>query len=202
MLLTRREWPVFIVNLTYLAVFAAISARKRNIEFLLYVGVVTVLVGVILWKQRSIQFDRLILWGLTLWGFLHLSGGNITVGDGILYEVVLVPLIPKYHVLRYDQLIHLIGFGVATLLCHHLLRPFLRDGILKWGTLSFLLVLMGSGFGALNEIVEFIADETVPETYVGGYNNTMLDLVFNLFGALLAVMWLALRRRRECSQSD
>jgi len=45
-----------------------------------------------------------------------------------------------------------------------------------------LVVLMGSGIGAVNEIIEFIAVKSVPETNVGGYDNTLWDLIFNLFG--------------------
>jgi hypothetical protein len=34
----------------------------------------------------------------------------------------------------------------------------------------------------------------MPETGVGGYDNTMQDLVFNLFGGIAAVLWLTWRR--------
>ena len=46
----------------------------------------------------------------------------------------------------------------------------------------------GMGFGALNEMIEFIATLTIPETNVGGYNNTGWDLVFNLIGCALAAI--------------
>ena len=82
----------------------------------------------------------------------------------------------------------------GTLLCHHMLRRYLRDNIDRRGTLIFLVVLMGSGLGAVNEMIEFLAVLTFPETGVGGYENTMLDIVFNLFGGVLAVTWLARTR--------
>ena len=56
---------------------------------------------------------------------------------------------------------------------------------------------MGAGVGSINEVLEFIAVERVPETNVGGYDNTMLDLIFNLIGGVLAVAFLAWRRRVE-----
>jgi hypothetical protein len=65
--------------------------------------------------------------------------------------------------------------------------------------LSILIVLMGSGLGAINEIIEFIAVKTLPETNVGGYDNTLWDLIFNLIGGLLAVGWLTLRRQRRAA---
>ena len=192
MLLTRRETPVLIANLVYVPAFTVIALRNLNFEFVLYVGVILIIAAWVVWKQRSVRFDLPILWGLTIWGLLHMAGGNIRVGDDVLYGLQLIPV-----VLRYDQLVHAFGFGTATLVCHHLLKPYLRDGLDRWRTLSILIVLMGSGLGAINEIIEFIAVKTLPETNVGGYDNTLWDLIFNLIGGLLAVAWLTLRRRRQ-----
>ena len=124
-----------------------------------------------------------------------MAGGNVRVGDDVLYGLQLIPV-----VLRYDQLVHAFGFGTATLVCHHLLKPYLREGIDRWRTLSILIVLMGSGLGAVNEIIEFAAVKTLPETHVGGYDNTLWDLIFNLIGGVLAVAWLA--RRRSVAQAE
>ena len=43
-------------------------------------------------------------------------------------------------------------------------------------------------------MIEFLAVQTFPETGVGGYENTMLDIVFNTLGGILAVTWLTRRR--------
>ena len=195
MLLTRREIPVLIVNLIYVPIFTGIALTRTNYEFLLYAGVILVIAAWILWKQRRVRFDLPILWGLTIWGVLHMAGGNLRVGAGVLYSVELLPLAPAYNVLRYDQFVHMFGFGVATLICHHLLRPYLKENLERWWTLALLIVLMGSGVGAINEILEFIAVVTMPETGVGGYDNTMLDLCFNLLGGILAVIWLTWQRK-------
>jgi len=50
--------------------------------------------------------------------------------------------------------------------------------------------MAGLGVGALNEIIEFIIAQIVPETGVGGYLNTSLDLVSNLIGAILAMLYI------------
>ena len=197
MLLTKREWPVLIVNLLYVSIFTVVGLLHLDFEFLLYSGVVLGVLLLILWKQRRVEFDLPILWGLTVWGLLHLAGGNLPIKDGVLYDVELLRLIPAYDILRYDQVVHTFGFAVATLVCHHLLRPYLKADIARWWTLAFLVVLMGSGVGALNEIVEFVVVVLVPETGVGGYENTALDLVFNLIGGILAVAWLTWRHWRQ-----
>ncbi|MFH1111413.1 MAG: DUF2238 domain-containing protein [Planctomycetota bacterium] len=196
MLLTRRETPVLIANLVYVPAFTVIALRNLNFEFVLYVAVILIVAAWVVWKQRSVRFDLPILWGLTIWGLLHMAGGNIRAGDDVLYGLRLIPV-----VLRYDQLVHAFGFGTATLVCHHLLKPYLRDGLDRRRTLSILVVLMGSGLGAINEIIEFIAVKTLPDTHVGGYDNTLWDLIFNLIGGLLAVAWLTVRRRRQAARS-
>ncbi len=161
----------------------------------MYAAVVMAAALWILWKQRSVKFDLLILWGLSLWGLLHMVGGNIRIEGEVIYGAEVIRIFPRFHILRYDQIVHLLGFGVATLMCHHLLRPYLRESFESWWPLAMLVILMGSGLGAINEIIEFIAVETIPETGVGGYQNTLLDLCFNLLGGILAVLWLIVRRK-------
>lgn len=194
MLLTKRERQIVVVNIINIAIFTVIALRRSNLEFLLYLGVIVAVFTWLVVRQRAIKFDLTILWGMTAWGLMHMCGGLLHVNGETLYSLELVSLVPDLHILRYDQFVHTFGFGVATLLCHHLLRPFLRDNIDRRGTLLFLVVLMGSGLGAVNEMIEFLAVLTVPETGVGGYQNTMLDIVFNLLGGILAVIWLARRR--------
>ncbi len=188
MRLQPHERLIALVNVTYIAIFTGVALTRSNFEFVLYAGVVIVLFLILLLKQHTIRFDRTILWGLTLWGLMHLAGGNIRVDPDVLYTLQLIP-----GLLRYDQLVHFFGFAVATLACHHLLRPYLRDNIARGASLYVLVILMGQGLGATNEIIEFAAVKTVPETGVGGYDNTLWDLVFNLLGACVAVIYLHVR---------
>jgi uncharacterized membrane protein YjdF len=173
---------------------------RSNYEFLLYVAVILVVAGLILFSQPRIRFGPPVLWGLTVWGFLHMAGGNVAVGDGVLYGMTLVPIVERvapdgepFVLLRYDQLVHTFGFGVATLVMHHLLRPQLRPARRTAPSLFIMVILIGCGVGAANEVIEFAAVLIFPETGVGGYYNTALDLVFNLLGATLAATWLAVR---------
>jgi hypothetical protein len=53
------------------------------------------------------------------------------------------------------------------------------------------------GLGAVNEIIEFAAVLGLPDTNVGGYLNTGLDLVFNAIGAIIAMALAALLERRR-----
>jgi hypothetical protein len=50
--------------------------------------------------------------------------------------------------------------------------------------------MAGLGLGALKEIIEFIMTVVLPNTNVGGCENTALDLVSNFIGALIAIFYL------------
>jgi len=204
MLIRRNEIPVFVVNLLYVLVFGSLSVGQANWEFVIYTGVIVVFFTLILIGQHRVQFPPFILWGLTLWGLLHMAGGHISVGGVRLYEVVPLRLATteQYAILRYDQIIHTIGFGVATLVCHHLLSRHLAPDARPTVTLSALVVLMGMGLGAFNEVIELLVVFVVPDSGVGGYYNTALDLLFNMIGAILAVVLINVRAaaRRRAAQ--
>jgi hypothetical protein len=44
------------------------------------------------------------------------------------------------------------------------------------------------GFGAANELFEFLSSLRFTDAYVGGLDNTGWDLVFNTFGSLMAAV--------------
>jgi len=184
-------WPLAALLLA-LVPFTVFFMYRQNYEFLLYVGVIVFFLVVVALTNGRVRYPMLLLWGLVVWAIMHMCGGGIPVGEGVLYGVMLVPLSETIPVIRYDQVVHVFGFGVSTLLMYHLLRPLLRNDIRHFAALSIVVAMAGLGTGALNEIVEFIATLAVPETGVGGYMNTSLDLVANLVGAVLAVILLRL----------
>jgi uncharacterized membrane protein YjdF len=192
MLLSRREIPIAVFTAIYITAFSLVAFSGRNYEFLLYTVVVILVAAWVLYKQKTAKLSVELLWALSFWGLLHMAGGNIEIDDAghVLYELQLIPAI-----LRYDQLVHAFGFGTATLVCHHILHPFLKPRVRPWWPLAILIVLMGSGMGAMNEIIEFVAEKTLEDTHVGGYDNTMFDLVFNLIGGVLAVVLLSTKRK-------
>ena len=59
--------------------------------------------------------------------------------------------------------------------------------------LGIVLVMAGLGMGALNEILEFVVSISVPQSGVGGFINTSLDLCADLIGAVLGLLYIRLR---------
>jgi hypothetical protein len=206
--LTSREvWPVFAFTTAYMAVALAASLRGHSGEFLLYLAVMAVLLAVVAVVHLRVGLTTATLWGLSLWGLAHMAGGLMPVPSSwpiegeshVLYNLWLVP-----GLLKYDQLVHAYGFGVVTWVCWQGLRGALaRHGVTARPTVGLLTlcVAAGMGFGAANEVVEFLATRVLPETNVGGYENTGWDLVANTVGCLVAaVMIYAGNARRSNGQ--
>jgi hypothetical protein len=188
MIVNRKLLPLLLVNALVILFFTFLFLKQENYEFIIYIIIVLFFGLVVFVSHKHIQYPTSILWGLSLWAFLHMAGGGIIVNGAVLYKYMLAHWIGEpFNILKYDQVIHVYGFFITTLVSYYLIKPFLskKTSFLR---LAIVLTMAGLGFGALNEIVEFIATVTVPETNVGGYTNTSLDLVADLIGALLALV--------------
>lgn len=187
------ELGVLGFTLSYALAFAGLIWWRGNSEFLVYALVMAVLILLVAATRRQAAFPPALLWALSVWGLLHMAGGNLPVGGSVLYNLVLWPLAGsgEWAVLKYDQAVHAWGFGVTAWLLWHLLvtsHPGTRGS-----KVAYVYPLIGAmGLGALNEMIEFAAVAATPETNVGGYVNNALDLVFNALGALLAMTVIAL----------
>lgn len=189
MKLKRSEWAVLIFTVAYVVVFGSVFLAAGNGEFVWYVATLVFFLVLIAATQRAAQFPAFILWGLAIWGFAHMAGGGVPVGDGVLYSKVLFPLAGNGELvlLKYDQVVHFYGFGVATLVLWHLMRR--NFPVLDGSKTIYALAILGAmGLGVLNELIEFTAVLAFPDTGVGGYFNTALDLLFNTLGAITAAI--------------
>jgi Predicted membrane protein (DUF2238) len=202
----RRLRPVAAFTFGYLAIALTAGLRAGNSEFLFYIGVMLVLIGVVAAVNRAVELTTGTLWALSLWGLAHMAGGLVVVPSGwpvnaesrVLYSLWLIP-----GRLKYDQVVHAYGFGVTTWVCWQGLKSAVRKKSGRAPSPTFGLLALaaaaGLGFGALNEVVEFVATLTMPETNVGGYVNTGWDLVSNTVGALTAIVLIRLRDRGTAS---
>lgn len=187
--------PVVLFNAAYMLTAISGAIVQGNREFIFYIVVMLILIGVIGTVHRRVRLTTALLWAFSVWGLAHMAGGLCPLPSGWPYngdQAVLYSwwIIPQR--LKYDQIVHAYGFGVTTWLCWHFLRNALRqlDGGALRPTLGVLILCAagGMGFGALNEVIEFIAVLTIPNTNVGGYENTGWDLVSNLVGASTAAV--------------
>ena len=183
----------------YMLIFSGLALRQGNSEFLMYAVVMVVFILIVLVLHGLIKFTPLVLWLLAIWGFVHMGGGTIPIDpaltdayraandeisqptSAVLYSLRLSPNLP-----RYDQFVHTFGFFSATIACYQALRALLRAP--RSLSTAIAAALMGIGLGALNEVIEFMAVLTMPDTNVGGYVNTAWDLVANTIGACVAAV--------------
>ncbi len=188
-----RLLPLIVFTVTYMVAAVAGAIGQGNTEFIFYVVVMLILIGLVTLVHRSVVLTSSLLWALSVWGLLHMAGGLVKLPEGWTYEgdqAVLYSwwIIP--HRLKYDQIVHAYGFGTTTWVCWHSFKFIMqRAGCLQPKPTAGLLILSaaaGIGFGALNEVVEFFAVLLIPNTNVGGYENTGWDLVANLVGATIA----------------
>ena len=192
---TSRLLPLVAFTAIYMLAAVVGAMLQGNKEFVFYIAVMLVLIGVVTLVHRAVTLAMGLLWALSLWGLLHMAGGLVPLPAGwpfngehaVLYSAWIIP-----QRLKYDQIVHAYGFGVTTWVCWHCLKSSLQRGFAIQLKPTFGMMVIcaaaGVGFGALNEVVEFIAVLTIPNTNVGGYENTGWDLVANLCGATVAAI--------------
>jgi len=189
----RALWPVGLFTFAYLAAAFPVALLRGNTEFVMYIAVMIVLIGIVYWTYLHVRLSNGVLWCLSIWGLAHMAGGLVVVpttwpveaASHVLYSWWLVP-----EHLKYDQVVHAYGFGVATWVCWQgLATSIQRHGGTATPTLGLMVIAAtsGMGLGSLNEVVEFAATLLIPETNVGGYFNTGWDLVANFVGATVSV---------------
>lgn len=194
----KGELSVALFTLAYVAGFTTWFFSIGNFEFIVYVATMLGLIALVGLSLEKASYPAPMLWALSVWGLLHMAGGGVPVDGSVLYNLVLVPLVQtgEMSILKFDQALHAYGFGVTAWVLHHLVT---RHFPATKGTATALVypALAAMGLGAVNEMIEFSAVLLVPDTNVGGYVNTALDLCFNALGAVAAVLIIALRRRPD-----
>jgi uncharacterized membrane protein YjdF len=194
------EYKILIsFTLLYLIGAAYAYGSRGNFEFIAYLGV-TIFIGlIILGTARKSGLDHLVLWMLSIWGFFHMLGGILPVGDTVLYGWRIIPLMDRggdFFILKMDQVIHFYGFMTAAMVMHQLIAKRSIASVHP-GMLIFFATMGSLGLSAVNEIIEFLAYVNLTQTGVGDLYNMGLDLIFNGIGALAGAFWQQGRFKRQ-----
>jgi hypothetical protein len=199
-ILHRGRAPV-LFTLAYALLFSAGFMYGGNKEFALYTVVVFVLLALVVYVLHHTDVPQPMLWSLSAVGMLHMAGGGMHVDGERLYGFQLIDIYtaetPGLLILKYDQLVHLLGYGVLAVIVLFLLRRIApqMNALVR----AILSILAAMAAGSLNELAEFVAVLSLPSTGVGNYFNSMLDLSFNTLGAIVGVIfyesWMRLKKR-------
>jgi uncharacterized membrane protein YjdF len=174
----------------YALLFTAFAAARGDRRVVAYLVVIAVLAAGVRAVHRRQRLSPGVLWALSVCGLLHVMGGLLpAVGRGapVFYETWLVE-----GVLKYDQLTHFTVSAVVTAACWQVAARWLDPPRAGPGAHAVVAVAMAVALGALNEVFEFLSALRFADAFVGGLQNVGWDLVFNLFGALSAGVWLVL----------
>jgi hypothetical protein len=169
------------------AAVAGYGIARGNRRVVAYLVVWSLLALLIRAGHRRWPLPRATVVALAAAGALHLAGGLLPSPDQgapILYETWLVP-----GVLKFDQAAHAFISAVVTVAVFQALRYLIDDDRAGGpGVRAIVAMLACWGFGAANELFEFLSALRFPDAYVGGLENTGWDLAFNTLGGLLAAI--------------
>lgn len=185
--LHRNDRVVVIFTFFYLVFFTIYAIIKVNYEFIFYSLVLLLLIELGIYIHKKIHLPASIVIGLSLLGFMHILGGNISIEGVRLYDKVFL-----FGAIRYDNIIHFIGSILATFVLNELFYSVIERGTkIERRFYYFSLFLMGLGVGLINEIVELMAVIFLnAHEGVGDYLNNAIDLVYNSIGVIIAIIIL------------
>ena len=188
--MTKIQQVLLAVNVLVVVGFSWYYLQNLNYEFLAYAGTIAIVTALLFGTLQWTRFSTTIITGVTGWGILHMLGGSVMTPDGVLYAYRIFPFFDgggDFYILKYDQVVHAFLYGVVGLMFYHLLKEIV--GIKTHGMLiAAVAIFAAAGFSIINEIIEFLAEVILENTGVGGYYNTVLDMIFNLAGAAVAVV--------------
>lgn len=185
---------ILYFTIFYLIFFTIFSIIIKNYEFIFYSIILSLLVIFIALYYKKLHLHVGVISGLTIIGIMHVLGGNIFISGTRLYDVWFIA-----NIIRYDNIVHFVGIFVATLVAYSLLYPHL-DKKLKHNKvlLSIILILIATGMGTLNEVVELFAVVFLDAAKgVGDYMNNAKDLLFNIAGAISASIYLMFYHKKQ-----
>ena len=182
-------------TLAYLAFGSFVFLGSGNLEFVIYVAVIVAIFAGTLALHKHVQFPLWMLWLLSIWGLMHVLGGAVVIGDHVLFAHRIFPFLDlggEFYILKYDQVVHGYLYGLVAVMAYHTIKQ--HFSLAHGKMLATVAVLASVGISGLNEIMEFLISINM-QNGVGGYDNTMLDMCFNLFGAVVAVGLYRLLRK-------
>lgn len=178
--ITRHPWIAGVTGVYVAAwtIYGLSSGARLALPYLMWVVFAA---GLVVGFDSRVRFSTEVLILLSISGFAHMAGGNVVIGDVLLYEST------WFGFLGYDHLLHVVGLGTGGLaVWEATTRMFRAFG----GWPAAVLTFLGAhAIGTVIEIGEYLSYLIIEGVRVGDYANNMQDLIANMVGALLAAWW-------------
>lgn len=159
--------------------------------------------GITTWLvyRYDVRVPHYIQWVIVAGLWLHYGGGSLGSPDP--YQMGLLGyhgINGAYHVHSWwDNLTHFMGIGAGTMAIAYLLEAYQVRRALAWTKLVVfaLAVTAGLATGVGVELYEYLGKAVFQTIDQGGYSNTMMDLQFNILGAVVGgALAVTIDRRR------
>jgi uncharacterized membrane protein YjdF len=182
----KKRAIIFILTITYMIGFIFLGIINQNKEFLFYTLIILTLISILILNDKKLRLPSNLLAGLSFFGFIHVLGGIVYIQEVRLYDLWLLN-----GFIRYDNLVHFVGSFFSAYGIHYLISPYLTKEAKENKFIEGMIIVLATlGIGAIHEIIELITViylQKGPE--IGGYFNNALDLVYNMIGSIIAVLW-------------
>ena len=182
----RRPSWLLVALVAQVVAVAAYGLAGENRRVVAYLVVWSLLALLVRAGHRRWPLPRATVAALVVAGAGHLAGGLLPspdTGAPIMYETWLIP-----GVLKFDQLAHAFISGTVTVAVFQALGHVVDPRRAGPAVRAIIAMLVCWGFGASNELFEFLSALRFPDAYVGGMENTGWDLAFNALGGVLAAI--------------
>ncbi len=180
----------YIASFTLAGMLSILTIVFRNYEFLLYALTVLVLIVILYKTDHYFKYNKTGLWLFNIWLVLHILGGLASYQGVRLYDLILLDIVGEpYNILKYDQFVHFYCYLVISILMWSVVDKITKIKASRV-VVCTVTILAASSLGAVNEIIEFLAVVAFSSDGVGGYINTTIDLVANLFGAIVGTLYM------------
>lgn len=182
----KKKNLISIFFLTYFSLFLIYSLYIKNYEFSFYILFYVCLIFLLnLFFSRFLSVYWKTYFSISIFLIIHLLGGVVHIDGVRLYDYFI------FGYIRYDWLVHVVGGGLSAVIALDFLQSYFLKKKIKKSILFLVTVLIASGLGVFNEILEFVSVLFLDAgKAVGDYHNNMQDLVNNLIGAALVTYFL------------
>jgi putative membrane protein len=180
----------YIASFFLAGLLSLLTIIFQNYEFLLYAITVVIFIVILYTTDQYFNYKKMGLWLFNVWLLLHILGGLASYQGVRFYDLILLDIVgDPYHILKYDQFVHFYCYVVMSILMWSVVDKITKhnaSGIV----VCMVTILAASSLGAINEVIEFLAVVMLNINGVGGYINTAIDLVANLFGAITGTLYM------------
>jgi hypothetical protein len=186
----RRPGRLGVASVALLAGFSAFAVARGDRRIVAYLVTWSILATLARAAHRRWPLPPVTLGLLLAASGVHLAGGLLPSPDPaapIFYETWIVD-----GVLKFDQAAHACTSGVVTLAAFQVLAHLLDPERAPAGVRALLAMLVAWGFGAANELFEFLSALRFDDSYAGDLTNAGWDLAFNTAGSATVALacWL------------